>query len=80
MISFEEFTSLDSLLTAFMIFLCPVTWNVISRLEFNTKIFSKIVGNNVIAADIWAHIYIEMGIFRNFMFYYLVMYCIILYS
>jgi len=72
MLSFEDFKSWDSLITAFMIFLCPVTWNVVSRLEFNTKIFSRLVGDNVIAADIWAHIYIEMGIFRNYMFYYMV--------
>jgi len=72
MLSFEDFKSWDSLITAFMIFLCPVTWNIVSRLEFNTKIFSRLVGDNVIAADIWAHIYIEMGIFRNYMFYYMV--------
>jgi len=72
MLNLAEFTEIDSLLTAFMIFLCPVTWNVVSRLEFNTRIFSRIVGDKTIAADIMAHIYIEMGIFRNFMFYYLV--------
>jgi phosphatidylethanolamine N-methyltransferase len=72
MIELQEFLQMDSLLTLFMIFLCPVTWNVVSRLEFYTNIFSRLVGDKRIAADICAHIYIEMGIFRNFMFYYMV--------
>jgi phosphatidylethanolamine N-methyltransferase len=55
-------------LSAFMIFICPITWNLVARMEFHTKFFSKLVGDNRLAADIFAHILIEMGIFRNYIF------------
>jgi methylene-fatty-acyl-phospholipid synthase len=56
-------------LAAFMIFICPITWNLVARFEFHTKYFSKLTGDNRLAADIFAHILIEMGIFRNFMYF-----------
>jgi len=52
----------------FMIIICPITWNLVARCEFNTKIFSKIAGDNRKAADIFAHVLIEMGILRNYLF------------
>lgn len=51
-----------------MIIICPVTWNLIARWEFHTKVFTKITGDNRLAADIFAHLLIEMGILRNFLF------------
>jgi len=51
-----------------MIVLCPITWNLVARYEFYTKKLSNFVGDNRLAADIFAHILIEMGIFRNYMF------------
>lgn len=51
-----------------MIILCPVTWNLVARYEFYTKNLSKLCGDNRLAADIFAHVLIEMGIFRNYMF------------
>ncbi len=51
-----------------MIILCPITWNLVARYEFYTKKLSKFVGDNRLAADIFAHVLIEMGIFRNYMF------------
>jgi phosphatidylethanolamine N-methyltransferase len=56
------------LLSMIMIVICPVTWNLIARWEFHTKIFTKITGDNRLAADIFAHILIEMGVFRNYIF------------
>jgi phosphatidylethanolamine N-methyltransferase len=55
-------------LTAFMIIICPITWNLVARYEFHTKFFSKLVGDNRLAADIFAHVLIEMGIFRNYIY------------
>ena len=51
-----------------MIIICPITWNLVARFEFYTKRISNLVGDNRLAADIFAHILIEMGIFRNFLF------------
>lgn len=51
-----------------MIIICPITWNLVARYEFYTKKLSNFVGDNRLAADIFAHILIEMGIFRNYMF------------
>jgi len=66
--SFIEFDSWEFIISALMIIICPITWNLVARWEFNTKIFSKLAGDNRLAADIFAHILIEMGIFRNYMF------------
>lgn len=51
-----------------MIIICPITWNLIARWEFHSKFFTKIVGDNRLAADVFAHILIEMGIFRNYIY------------
>jgi len=51
-----------------MIILCPITWNLVARYEFYTKRLSNFVGDNVLAADKFAHLLIEMGIFRNYIF------------
>lgn len=51
-----------------MIILCPITWNLVARYEFYTKRLSNFVGDNRLSADIFAHVLIEMGIFRNYMF------------
>jgi phosphatidylethanolamine N-methyltransferase len=56
------------IISIIMIMICPVTWNLIARWEFHTKFFTKIVGDNRLAADIFAHILIEMGIFRNYIY------------
>ncbi len=51
-----------------MVILCPVTWNLVARIEFYTRYFTrKCKGNNILAADIFAHVLIEMGLFRNYM-------------
>ena len=51
-----------------MVIICPVTWNLVARLEFYHKFFSKYYGNDSwIAADIFAYVLIEMGILRNYM-------------
>jgi phosphatidylethanolamine N-methyltransferase len=67
LLSYIDF-DLHFFLSAFMIIICPVTWNLVARLEFHTKYFSKLTGDNRLAADIFAHILIEMGIFRNFVY------------
>lgn len=60
---------INTLLASFMIIMCPITWNIVARYEFHTKFFTKLCKNNkVLAADVFAHILIEMGIFRNYMF------------
>ena len=51
-----------------MIIICPITWNLVARFEFFTKKLSNFVGDNRLPADIFAHILIELGIFRNYMF------------
>lgn len=66
--SFINFTDVEMLITAFLIIICPTTWNLVARWEFHTKIFSKLAGDNKLAADIFAHVLIEMGILRNYMF------------
>lgn len=70
--SFKEtyivFNDWEFLSSLFMIIICPVTWNLVARWEFHTKIFSKLAGDNRLAADIFAHILIEMGILRNYLF------------
>ncbi len=66
--SYVEF-NFEFWLSAFMIFICPITWNLVARFEFHTKYFSKLAGDNRLAADIFAHILIEMGIFRNFIYH-----------
>jgi phosphatidylethanolamine/phosphatidyl-N-methylethanolamine N-methyltransferase len=66
--SYIDFYDKTSWLSAFMIIICPVTWNLIARWEFHTKVFTKIAGDNRLAADIFAHILIEMGILRNYLF------------
>jgi methylene-fatty-acyl-phospholipid synthase len=65
--NYVEF-NLEFWLSAFTIFICPITWNLVARFEFHTKYFSKLAGDNRLAADIFAHILIEMGIFRNYMY------------
>jgi phosphatidylethanolamine N-methyltransferase len=67
-ISHIDFYDPRFITTVIMIIICPITWNLFARIEFNTKYFSKLAGDNVLAADIFAHILIEMGIFRNYMF------------
>jgi len=67
-IGYIDFSDRIYLLSIFMIVICPVTWNLIARWEFHTRIFTEIAGDNRLAADIFAHILIEMGIFRNYIF------------
>jgi phosphatidylethanolamine N-methyltransferase len=67
-IEYIDFNDKILLLSAMMIVICPVTWNLIARWEFHTKVFTKSAGDNRLAADIFAHILIEMGIFRNYIF------------
>ena len=66
--SYINFYDLEFMAAVFMIIICPITWNLVARWEFYTKIFSKLAGDNRLAADIFAHILIEMGLFRNYMF------------
>jgi len=61
--------STEVLLAAITIILSPTTWTIVARIEFKTKFFSKFVGDNVIAADCFAMLLIEMGIFRSYCFY-----------
>lgn len=57
------------IITLIMIIILPLTWSGVGRLEFHTKYFTKICDNNkILAADIFAHLLIEMGVFRNYMF------------
>jgi phosphatidylethanolamine N-methyltransferase len=56
------------ILAAFMIIICPVTWNLVARLEFYTKIFSNFAGDNKLAADVFAYVLIEMGFVRNIIY------------
>lgn len=63
-----DFSNSDFLIAAGMIIICPITWNLVARFEFYTKYFTKLLGDNKLAADIFAHVLIEMGIFRNYMF------------
>lgn len=58
----------EILLSIAMIIICPVTWNLVARYEFYTKKLSNFCGDNRLAADIFAHCLIEMGIFRNYLF------------
>ena len=58
----------EIIVTIIMIIICPTTWNFVARWEFHTKFFSKLVGDNRLAADIFAHILIEMGILRNYLY------------
>jgi phosphatidylethanolamine N-methyltransferase len=67
-LDYVDFTDFYFILSATMIIICPITWNLIARFEFHTKYFSKLAGDNILAADIFAHILIEMGIFRNWIF------------
>jgi phosphatidylethanolamine N-methyltransferase len=66
--SYFVFNDWEFLSSLFMIIICPVTWNLVARWEFHTKIFSKLAGDNRLAADVFAHILIEMGILRNYLF------------
>lgn len=51
------------------IIICPITWNIVARYEFKTKRLTNLCGNNkYLAADVFAHILIEMGIVRNYLF------------
>ena len=64
-----DICNLNTIIGILMIVICPITWNLVARYEFYTKKITKICGNNnLLAADIFAHILIEMGIFRNYMF------------
>jgi phosphatidylethanolamine/phosphatidyl-N-methylethanolamine N-methyltransferase len=57
------------ILAALMIIICPITWNVVARIEFHTKFFTKACHNDkILAADVFAHLLIEMGVFRNYMY------------
>ena len=58
----------EIILSIAMIIICPVTWNLVARYEFYTQKLSKFCGDNRLAADIFAHCLIEMGIFRNYLF------------
>jgi protein-S-isoprenylcysteine O-methyltransferase Ste14 len=58
----------EIILSIAMIIICPVTWNLVARYEFYTKKLSTFCGDNRLAADIFAHCLIEMGIFRNYLF------------
>ena len=58
----------EMIISIAMIIICPVTWNLVARYEFYTKNLSRFCGDNRLAADIFAHCLIEMGIFRNYMF------------
>lgn len=58
----------DFMWSAFMIIICPITWNLVARWEFHTKIFTRMAGDNRLAADIFAHVLIEMGILRNYLY------------
>ncbi len=66
--NYFTFYDWEMLSTLFMIIICPVTWNLVARWEFHTKIFSKLAGDNRLAADVFAHILIEMGVLRNYLF------------
>lgn len=66
--SLINFYDWEFILTTLMIIICPVTWNLVARFEFHTKYLSNLVGDNRLAADIFAHILIEMGIFRNYFY------------
>jgi phosphatidylethanolamine/phosphatidyl-N-methylethanolamine N-methyltransferase len=72
-IKYVDFYNWELILTFIMIVVCPTTWNLVARWEFHTKFFSKLTGDNRMAADIFAHILIEMGIFRNFMYIRVIM-------
>ena len=67
-LSYVDIYNKTLLISIVMIIVCPVTFYLIARWEFQTKFFTKIVGDNRLAADIFAHIVIQMGIFRNFIF------------
>lgn len=56
------------IIAAFMIIICPITWNLVARLEFHTKIFSNLAGDNKLAADVFAYVLIEMGFVRNYLY------------
>lgn len=63
-----EFNNINVIIATIMVIICPVTWNLVARLEYYTKFFTrKCKGNNRLAADIFAHVLIEMGFFRNYM-------------
>lgn len=63
-----DLTNTNVIIAAIMVILCPVTWNLVARIEFYTRYFTKkCKGNNILAADIFAHVLIEMGLFRNYM-------------
>lgn len=63
-----DFTNINVIIAAIMVIICPVTWNLVARIEFYTRYFTKrCKGNNILAADIFAHVLIEMGLFRNYM-------------
>lgn len=68
MFDYIQVCDTEFIVTMLMIILCPITWNLFARYEFHTKYFTKLAGDNRLAADIFAHVLIEMGIFRNYMF------------
>jgi phosphatidylethanolamine N-methyltransferase len=72
-IKYVDFNSWLLILSFVMIIICPTTWNLVARWEFHTKFFSKLTGDNRMAADIFALILIEMGIFRNFIYIRVIM-------
>jgi phosphatidylethanolamine N-methyltransferase len=72
-IKYVDFNDWLLTLSFIMIVICPTTWNLVARWEFHTKFFSKLTGDNRMAADIFAHILIEMGIFRNFIYMRVIM-------
>lgn len=64
-----DFLNANTIISALMIIVCPITWNLVARAEFKTKFFTKLCDNNkILAADVFAHILIEMGVFRNYIY------------
>jgi methylene-fatty-acyl-phospholipid synthase len=63
-----DFRNPKILLSIITIIFNPIFWNVIGRLEYHTKLFTKLSGGrSKLACYIFAVIVFSLGIFRDYM-------------